>query len=219
MCTPTFPRNFNTSIVSELRTDISNCLETVGVTFLGWKCHSVEILHLNHILCIILNFNRQDAMLSAKFMFQYAKYFWQFEGGTAFHCSKWNIMNWRRQYENKQRTYIKIPCTTFRVKNIIHFFETTLVIEQNSYDVRHMCLSSVLIKGTCYFGYWRRMPSSGMLYSVALVRTDVSEERRASIIRTTRIGELGTTLAVTSKRNTLWRNSIVFHFFTARFGC
>jgi hypothetical protein len=37
------------------------------------------------------------------------------------------------------------------------------------------------------------MPSSGMLRRVALVRTDVSEELSASIIRVTRIGELGTT--------------------------
>jgi hypothetical protein len=37
------------------------------------------------------------------------------------------------------------------------------------------------------------MPTSGMLRSVALVRTDVSEELSASIIRVTRIGELGTT--------------------------
>jgi hypothetical protein len=42
------------------------------------------------------------------------------------------------------------------------------------------------------------MPFSGMLRRVALVRTDVSEELSASIIRVTRIGELGTTLAVTS---------------------
>jgi hypothetical protein len=40
------------------------------------------------------------------------------------------------------------------------------------------------------------MASSGMLRSVPLVRTDVSEERSASFIRVTRIGELGTTLAV-----------------------
>jgi hypothetical protein len=37
-----------------------------------------------------------------------------------------------------------------------------------------------------------------MLRSVDLVKTDVSEEPSASIIRVTIIGELGTTLAVTS---------------------
>jgi hypothetical protein len=42
------------------------------------------------------------------------------------------------------------------------------------------------------------MSSSGMLSRVALVRTDVSEERTGSIIRVTRIDELGTTLDVTS---------------------
>jgi hypothetical protein len=42
------------------------------------------------------------------------------------------------------------------------------------------------------------MVSSGMLRRVALVKTDVSEELSASFIRVTRIGELGTTLAVTS---------------------
>jgi hypothetical protein len=44
-----------------------------------------------------------------------------------------------------------------------------------------------------------RMPSCRMLCHVALVRTDVSEECSASIIRVTRIGELGT-LAVTTNR-------------------
>jgi hypothetical protein len=37
-----------------------------------------------------------------------------------------------------------------------------------------------------------------MLRLVALVRTDVSEELNASFIRVTKIGELGTTLAVHS---------------------
>jgi hypothetical protein len=51
------------------------------------------------------------------------------------------------------------------------------------------------------------MPSSGMLRHVALVRTDVLEEFNTSIIRMTRIGELGTMLAVTSNRRTLRRNT------------
>jgi hypothetical protein len=42
------------------------------------------------------------------------------------------------------------------------------------------------------------MPSSGTLHHVAIVITEVPEERIASIIRVTRIGELGT-LAETSK--------------------
>jgi hypothetical protein len=47
-----------------------------------------------------------------------------------------------------------------------------------------------------------------MLCRVALVRTDVSEEHIASIIKVTRIGELGTTLAVISNRNTVRKNNM-----------
>jgi hypothetical protein len=47
------------------------------------------------------------------------------------------------------------------------------------------------------------MVSSGMLHRVALVRTHVSGELSISFIRVTTIGELGTTLAVTSNRRTL----------------
>jgi hypothetical protein len=44
---------------------------------------------------------------------------------------------------------------------------------------------------------YRRTASSGMLRRAALLRTDFSEELSVSIIRVTRIGVLGTTLAVT----------------------
>jgi hypothetical protein len=43
------------------------------------------------------------------------------------------------------------------------------------------------------------MLSSRLLRRVPLVRTDPSEGRNASIIRVTRTGELGTTIAVISK--------------------
>jgi hypothetical protein len=55
------------------------------------------------------------------------------------------------------------------------------------------------------------IPSSGTLHCVALVTTDFSEERSASIIVVTRIVELGTTLAITSKRRTL-RDSFSLFF-------
>jgi hypothetical protein len=39
--------------------------------------------------------------------------------------------------------------------------------------------------------------TAGMLHHDVLVKTEVSEEHSASIVRLTRIGELGTALAVT----------------------
>jgi hypothetical protein len=75
-----------------------------------------------------------------------------------------------------------------------------------SEDVMHYppMLNRITTMQDLRFSQWWlwRMPSYEMLRHVALVKTDVSEERTASIIRAT-IGELGT-LAVTS--NT--RNSI-----------
>jgi hypothetical protein len=50
-----------------------------------------------------------------------------------------------------------------------------------------------------------------MLRRVALVITGVSEELSASFIRVTSIGELGTTLAVTTNRRTLQRNTSYNH--------
>jgi hypothetical protein len=46
-----------------------------------------------------------------------------------------------------------------------------------------------------------------MLRRVALLKTDVSQERVASVIRVTRHGEVGT-LAVTSNQSTLRRNTM-----------
>jgi hypothetical protein len=52
-----------------------------------------------------------------------------------------------------------------------------------------------------------RMPSAGMLRRLALVKTDGSEERSVSIIKVTRIRELGT-LPVTSNRRTLMMEAL-----------
>jgi hypothetical protein len=51
------------------------------------------------------------------------------------------------------------------------------------------------------------MPFLGILRCVALVITDISEERIASIIRETRISELQTTLPVSRNRSTLRRRA------------
>jgi hypothetical protein len=55
------------------------------------------------------------------------------------------------------------------------------------------------------------MVSSGMLCCVALVRTDVSEKLSASIVRVTRIGELGKTLSGSykSQRPNILKNAIL----------
>jgi hypothetical protein len=52
-----------------------------------------------------------------------------------------------------------------------------------------------------------------MLRRVAHVRSDISQKLSASFIRVTRIGELGTALAVTSNRRTLRRNAIIIRLF------
>jgi hypothetical protein len=54
-----------------------------------------------------------------------------------------------------------------------------------------------------------------MLRRVALVRTDVPEELSAYFIRVTRIGELGTTLAVTSNQAVFF----TWYFFAVCVGC
>jgi hypothetical protein len=60
------------------------------------------------------------------------------------------------------------------------------------------------------------MVSSGMLRLAALVRTDVTEERSATFIRLTRIGELGTTLAVTNNRRTLSQSRNIVYLRSVR---
>jgi hypothetical protein len=53
-----------------------------------------------------------------------------------------------------------------------------------------MGIKRKLNSGNAYYHSFPNLVPSGMLRRMALVRTDVSEERSASFIRVTRIGEL-----------------------------
>jgi hypothetical protein len=94
-------------------------------------------------------------------------------------------------------------CVILTIKNYVNASVSTgfwiLSIVRNSKQIEYSMFRKLLFS-------WR-MGSSWMLRCVDLVRTDVSEELSASFIRVTRIGELGTTIALTSNRPTLRRNT------------
>jgi hypothetical protein len=63
------------------------------------------------------------------------------------------------------------------------------------------------------------MPSPGMLRSVAIERTYVSEERVASIIRVTRIVELGK-LAINSNGNSIFsQHALIVSYYQLAHSC
>jgi hypothetical protein len=107
----------------------------------------------------------------------------------------------------RSRLLLRATCP----ENATLFYLITLIIVEDS----NQCNSSLYTE-----------ISSGMLRHVALVGTDFSEELIASFIMVTRIGELGTTLALTINRCTMRRstmyqipNTKTFYFFTACVGC
>jgi hypothetical protein len=71
-------------------------------------------------------------------------------------------------------------------------------------------LNNALNSNKEIYTFKRRMLASGMLCLLAVVRNDVSVQRTASIIRTTRIGELGQILAATSNRS---KRTTVFYLY------
>jgi hypothetical protein len=80
------------------------------------------------------------------------------------------------------------------VQSILVLFDLTSHLmhryQSGSSDVRFEVFTAVTMKNAVFLGVRR----------VALVRTDVSVEHRASFISATRISELGTMLAVTRNR-------------------
>jgi hypothetical protein len=90
---------------------------------------------------------------------------------------------------------------TSEVKQLSQFQGHNTTSEMRIYNYFHLnvlILNSIQLQNIIEVEECR---SSGMLCHVALVTTDVSEELRAYFIRVTRIGELGTTLAVTSNQH------------------
>jgi hypothetical protein len=98
-------------------------------------------------------------------------------------------------------TYIRNDCDPVPALSFPHYVSSGSNSPTSS-TPSSSCAFKVSIVQEVYrhVSVWR-MPSSGMLRRVALVRTDVSEQRISSAKRVTRIGELGT-LLVTSDRNT-----------------
>jgi hypothetical protein len=84
---------------------------------------------------------------------------------------------------------------------------TANFIKSKIYSFVTICHITITIQYIIHRPVFGTIVSSGKLRPVALVRTDVSEELSATFIRVTRIGELVTTLAVTSNRRTLRRNT------------
>jgi hypothetical protein len=95
--------------------------------------------------------------------------------------------------------------TAVTMKNVVFWdIETPFVLHR-----RHITSLLQSTAGLRFSRQWLwRMSSSGMLCRVALVITEVSEERSTTIIRVKRIVELGTTLAAARNRRTLRRNII-----------
>jgi hypothetical protein len=109
-----------------------------------------------------------------------------FHGGD---YEEWRLLGYKNQVRTSQET---------------HYFSATKPNQLMLYKIWAFHGGDYKECSLLGLNLWR-MVSSGMLRRVALVRTDVSEEPRASFIGVTRIGELGTTLAATSN---LYKNPV-----------
>jgi hypothetical protein len=91
-----------------------------------------------------------------------------------------------------------ILCELIRVLYLSYRSKMQCLKKHSRHKV-HNEIKSKLMHNLRFSRPWlRRMPPCGILRIVALVRTDVSQERVVFILGMTRIGELGTTLATIS---------------------
>jgi hypothetical protein len=132
-------------------------------------------------------------------------------------CLDWN---WSRHMFANLCKHMPGSClslftdTSFPILYSVPFIAVFITYWQCCETAHSMSKQGITVRFEVFTAVTMKNGSSWMLCHVALVRTDVPEELSASFIRVTRIGELGTTLAVTSNRCTLWRS-----FFAACVGC
>jgi hypothetical protein len=126
---------------------------------------------------------------SAEYIFSYRKRIESHELGTG-------ILNIRESYQQLKRVEFVNDRMSYIILRGCWFHIIVLNVHAPIEDKTDDVKESLHMDWNVYS--IRRMPSSGMLRRVALVRTDLSEERRSSIIRMTRICELETTLDLTS---------------------
>jgi hypothetical protein len=106
------------------------------------------------------------------------------------HCGKTCFL----QFQTKNSKMLDIPVSYLNNQISNNFNISLLGLKIDNYLTWKDHIDELVVK----LHRSLRMVTSGMLRRVALVRTDVSEELSTYFIRVTRIGELGTTLAVTS---------------------
>jgi hypothetical protein len=104
---------------------------------------------------------------------------------------------------------------SFLLQSLLYFVRFQLFLPQYYHCTFHGCLISYIMQALRFSRRWLwRITFSGILRRVTLVITDVLEEDFASIIKVTKIVELGTTLAVTSNRSGMQRNNIYCSIFS-----
>jgi hypothetical protein len=118
----------------------------------------------------------------------------------------------QRSFSRSNESYHPARIYLFTTNHVFvimwRFYRKLLTVSACTYIPQAQGVPVIILPGTGFIKELiMKKASSGMLRRVTLVRTYVSEELSVSFIRVTRTGELGRTLAVTSNRLALRRNT------------